>query len=267
MLENQIPRAPVEMVMSPYYPYILAISGAIFLAALGYAGRDAIQTRRWLPVLVFGGAFIASFQEAIYDVSVLVWWAENGPAPLYRAYNISVPTWMALAYPWFIGGMGYWAYRQFNDGMTPTKLWKLYFFGWFANMVLEIPALQLGNIYTYYGNQPFVILGFPMWMAFTNTLMPILVGAALHSLDDILKGPRALLVLAIVPMCTSAAEIASGWPIWFALNSGMTSVGTHVAALVVLGLSLTITYLVSLKFCTSAETRVVTQPVAQFETA
>lgn len=254
-LPNQMPDPPVNMAMSPLYPYVLALSIVIFLAALAYAVIDMRRTARVLPLLVLAGAAIASFQECIYDVAVLVWWADVDTVPMYRLFNRSVPLWMIFAYPWFIGGMGYWAYSQFQRGMGSARLWKLYFFGWFANLLLEVPALQIGNIYTYYGEQPFKILGFPMWMAMTNTLMPIFVGALLHVFDDVLRGPRTLFVLILVPAGTASAEISSGWPIWLALNSGQGLWLTQLATFVTLGVSISLVYLVSLKLCMRAPTR------------
>jgi len=248
-LPNQMPDPPVNMAMSPFYPYILALSIGIFIAALAYGWRDMQRTGRWLPLLVLAGAGIASFQECIYDVAVLVWWAEVDTTPMYRLFNRSVPLWMVFAYPWFIGGMGYWAYSRFREGMSRGQLWKLYFFGWFANLLLEVPALQIGHIYTYYGEQPFKLLGFPVWMAMTNTLMPIFVGAILHLLDDVLRGPRALFALILVPAGTASAEIAAGWPMWLALNSGQGVWVTQLATVVTLGLSLSFAYLIALKLC------------------
>lgn len=248
-MPNQMPAPPVNMAMSPLYPYILALSIGVFLLALAFAMRDAQRTGRWLPVLVLAGAAIASLQECIYDVAVLVWWAEQDTTPLYRLFNRSVPVWMLFAYPWFIGGMGYWAYRRFQAGMTARQLWSLYFFGWFANLLLEVPALQIGNIYVYYGDQAFRVFGFPIWMAMTNTLMPIFVGAILHALDDVLHGPRTLLTLILVPAATASAEIAAGWPMWLALNSGQGLWVTQIATLVTLGFSMSLAYLVSLKLC------------------
>lgn len=249
MFKNQIPAPPTGMVMSPYYNLILAANLVIVAAVLLWTIRDAFRTRRAIPVLIMAGAAVASLQECLYDVVTLVWWAQYGTTPLYRIFNISVPVWMLAAYPWYIGGMGYFAYRQFKGGMTRSGLWKLYFFGWFANLLLEVPALQLGDIYTYYGDQPFEILRFPLWMAMTNSLMPILAGGLVYVLDDVLTGTRSLMVIALVPMATAAAEIASGWPVWLALNSGAGPVATHLAALVTLGLSLMIAYLVGLKLC------------------
>lgn len=261
MLPNQIPPAPVDMVMSPHYDLILGINWVILGLVMFWIVKEARATRSLVPVLILAGAALACLQECIYDPNVLVWWSQYGHTPLYRFFNISVPFWMLLAYPWYIGGQGYWMYRKLQQGMTAPQLWKLYFFAWVANMFLEIPALQIGNIYTYYGDQPFELLGFPVWMAMTNALMPILLAVTVYSLRDVLTGPRALLIVPLVPMTTGASQIIAGWPIWIALNSGHGYAATYPAALLTLGLSLMVVYLVSLKFCRQTNVASVTSRV------
>jgi hypothetical protein len=252
MLPSQIPTAPVGIVMSPYYHLILGINVLVLAAVLVWIVREARRTSSLIPVLIMIGAAVSSLEECAFDVMVLVNWADSGHTPLYRIFDRSVPLWMVLAYPWFIGGMGYWMYSRLKQGMTAKQLWSLYFFAWGANLFLEVPPLQIGNIYTYYGNQPFQILGFPLWMAWTNALMPIFLGALVYALDDILTGVRSWLVVAIVPMAVGAAQIVAGWPIWLALNSGGGYAASYAGALATLGLSLIVVYLVALKFCQPA---------------
>jgi lipoprotein signal peptidase len=255
MVPSQIPALPTGMVMSPYYNIILFINMLVFAAILVWCIREARRSGSAIPVLIMIGAGIASLQECAFDVMVLVNWADSGHTPLYRIFDRSVPIWMLFAYPWFIGGQGYWMYRKLQQGMTGKQLWSLYFFAWFANLFLEVPALQLGNIYTYFGNQPFRILGFPLWMAWVNALMPILLASAVYAYRDSFTGVRSLLVLAVVPMAVGAAQIMIGWPIWLALNSGAGYGVTHAAAVISLGLSLIVVYLVGVKFCQPAEVR------------
>ncbi len=252
MIATQIPPMPTGMVMSSYYTPILWLNIAVFAAVMAWTIKEARQTGSLIPVLIMAGAAVASLEECAYDVMVLVNWADYGHTPLYRILDRSIPTWMVFAYPWYIGGMGCWMYKKLKQGMTVKQLWTLYFFGWGANLFLEVLPLQVGNIYTYYGNQPFQILGFPLWMAWTNCLMPILVASLIYAFDDILTGFRSLLTVAIVPMAVGAAQIIVGWPIWLALNSGAGYGVTHAAALVTLGLSLIVAYLVSVKFCQPA---------------
>ena len=249
MLSTQIPAPPTGMVMSPQYDLILGLNVVVLAAVLVWIFREARRTSSLIPVLIMIGAAVASLEECAFDVVVLVNWAQYGHTPLYRIFDRSVPIWMALAYPWFIGGMGYWMYSRLKRGMTLKQLWALYFFGWGANLFLEIPALQIGSIYTYYGNQPFQILGFPLWMAWTNSLMPILMGALIYTLDNLLTGFRSLLVIALVPMAVGTAQIVAGWPSWLALNSGAGYSVTRAAALLTLGLSLVVVYFVGAKSC------------------
>ena len=138
---------------------------------------------------------------------------------------------------------------------------------WLANFALEMPGLNLG-IYQYYGDQPFKLFGFPLWMAMTNAVMPLLGGALLNLFKDVLTGPRVLLAIPMMPMVTGMPQIAIGWPTWLALNSGGGPVVTHAAALISLGLSLTAVYLLGSRVCVAAGaaanepdfTRVVTRP-------
>lgn len=259
MLPNQIPAAPIDMAMSPHYDSILAINWIVLGLVALWILKEARSTRSFVPVLILAGAALACLQECAYDVMVLVWWPQYGHDPLYRFFNISVPFWMLLAYPWYIGGQGYWMYKKLQQGMTSGQLWKLYGFAWLANMFLEIPPLQIGNIYTYYGDQPFQLLGFPVWMAMTNSLMPILLAAAVYTLRDTLTGLRALLIIPLVPMTTGTAQIIAGWPIWLALNSGLGYSATYPAALLTFGLSLMVVYLVSQKFCRQPQAVAATQ--------
>jgi hypothetical protein len=252
MLPNQIATPPVDLVMSPHYNIVLAVSFGLLALALAWVLVDCRKTGRLLPLLILIGCAIASLEECLFDVFCNVWWAQYGVKPFYRILNISVPLWMLPAYGWFMGGGGYLMYRKLQAGITPRQLWLFYFSFWAANLALELPALWLGNIYTYYGPQPFQILGFPLWMAATNSLVPICLGFVFYSLDDTLRGPRALLAVAIAPMIVGAAEFTAAWPTWLALNAGVGYGVTRPAALVTFGLSFLVVYLVGLKFCTAA---------------
>ena len=243
-LTNQIPAPPVELVMPPINS-VVAIANLVVLAIVAvFVAREARRTRSWIPLLILAGAALASLQEPIYDIVGAVWYPEHGTIAYIRAFNVSIPLWLIPGYAWYIGGLGNVMYRKMQPGVERRPLWQYYFLFWLANFALEMPGLNLG-IYQYYGDQPFRVLGFPLWMAVTNGLMPLMIGALFNALRDVLVGPAALLTVVLVPMVVGATQIAAGWPTWLALNAGRGPGATLVGALLSLGLALSAIYLLS----------------------
>jgi hypothetical protein len=246
MLDNQIPVPPVEMVMPPINTFVALANLVLLIAVTVWVALESRRSRSAIPVLILVGAALTSLQEPIYDIVGAVWYPEHATVAYIRAFNVSIPLWLIPGYAWYIGGLGNFMYKVMR-GSTRRPLWQYYFLFWVANFALEMPGLNLG-IYRYYGDQPFRVLGFPLWMAMTNGLMPLMIGAIFNGLRDILIGPRALLTLVLVPMIVGATQIAAGWPTWLALNANVGVTGTTLAALISLGLALSIIYILSKKF-------------------
>jgi hypothetical protein len=242
ILANQIPVPPVDMVM-PSINSVVALANFGVLAVVAVlVAREARRTQSWVPLLILLGAALASLQEPIYDIVGAVWYPEHGTVAFNRAFNVSIPLWLIPGYAWYIGGLGNFMYRKMQRGALHRPLWQYYLLFWLANFALEMPGLNLG-IYRYYGEQPFRVLGFPLWMAVTNALMPLLIGSLFNRLRGILVGPAALLAVVLVPMVVGAAQIAAGWPTWLALNSGQGLLVTGAGAVASLGLALSVIYL------------------------
>jgi hypothetical protein len=241
-LANQIPVPPVDMAMPPINDAIAAANFVVLAIVAYFVAREARRSRSLIPVFLLLGAALSSLQEPIYDIVGAVWYPQYGTTAYLRAFNVSIPLWLIPGYSWYIGGLGNLMYRKMRDGVTARELWIYYFLFWGANFVLELPGLNL-DIYRYYGHQPFKVLGFPLWMAMTNGLMPLLIGALFNALRGVLTGPTAWLTVVLVPMVVGAAQIAAGWPVWLALNAGLGVAGTDVAALASLGLAFAIIHL------------------------
>lgn len=261
-IHNQIPLPPIDMIMPATANNVIAVINYTVLAIVAFLMlRDGRRTQSLLPLFCLIGGLASFLMEPIYDMVGSVWYPQHGQTPLFRAFNYSIPLWMQPAYAWYIAGQGYWMYKKFQQGVSGQQLWRYYFLFWISNLVLEVPGLTLG-IYYYYGAQPFKVFGFPLWMAMTNSLMPILLGASFLSLRDVLTGRRIWIVAPIVPMIIGCCQISAGWPTWLALNSGQGLLVTHAAALVSLSFSMTIVYVVSLKFCVASKA-VATQPAGR----
>jgi hypothetical protein len=102
-------------------------------------------------------------------------------------------------------------------------------------------------VYTYYGNQPFDIWGFPLWWGFVNPLMPMIAGALIYKLKPYLSGAALVLaVIAIIPMSDGIANAAVAWPVIAALNMDVGYVGTWIASCITLALALFVVWIISL---------------------
>jgi hypothetical protein len=246
MLTNQIPVPPVEMVMPPINTLVAVANFVLLMGVTVWVALESRRSRSAVPLLILIGAALTSLQEPIYDIVGAVWYPDRDTVAYVRAFNVSIPLWLIPGYSWYIGGLGNYMVKVMRDGVT-RPLWHYYFLFWIANFALEMPGLNLG-IYRYYGDQPFRVLGFPLWMAVTNGLMPLMIGAIFNGLRDILVGPAALFTLVLVPMVVGATQIAAGWPTWLALNAGIGAAGTSVAALISLGFAFSVLYLLGRKF-------------------
>jgi hypothetical protein len=242
-VQNQIPLPPVEMVMPPINTAVAIANGAILALVALWVAKQARRDRSPIPLLILLGAAVSSLQEPIYDIVGAVWYPDHQSVAYLRAFNVSIPLWLIPGYAWYIGGLGNYMVKVMRDG-GGRPLWQYYFVFWLANFALEMPGLNLG-IYRYYGDQPFRLFGFPLWMAVTNGLMPLMIGALFNSLRGVLKGPAVLLTVVLVPMVVGTAQIAAGWPIWLALNAGIGVSGTSAAALVSLAFAFCIIYVLS----------------------
>ena len=251
MLENQIPAPPVDMVMPPVNATVAIICYVLLALFTAWTLVESKRKQSPVPILILLGGVLTILQEPILGHVGSFWYPEIGPAPFFRAFNVSIPLWAVAAYGLYVGGLTVLVHRRMSAGMTVKQLWTVYFLIWVFNLGLELPGLNLG-IYRYYNDPPFNVFGFPMIWAMTNVAIPVFASAVLIAYKDFLTGARALLILPLMPMMGMAAEGATGFPSWLALNSGVGSGTKFFAACTTLGMSLLVTYMISLKFCKPA---------------
>ena len=230
---NQLPVPPIDMVM-PETPNL--VFTVLNFVVLGIVAAMLLRSsfRQWtpIPILFLVGGMLAYVTEPFFDMMVGAWYPQHGTDSFLRAFNVRVPVWVIGPWGFYIGGQAYLVYMKFFHGMRSDWLWKMFPIFWITNVMFEIPGLQLG-VYTYYGPQAFKIGGFPLWMGVANACMPILIGAVVYSIRSFLTGPRAWLLVPMMPMLAVASGGTIGWPMWFALNSGFTETGTMIVTGVV----------------------------------
>ncbi len=149
-----------------------ALRVALFAAALVLGLSVVWAVRNWrvsgspLHLLCLAGGLVCSFDEAIVDILGKCWFPPEAIA--YTAYGRDVPWWVVCCYGIFFGNLPYLFARAFQKGITKRFFWQCIAGGFAFNALIEMPVLS-ADVYTYYGNQPFSVGGFPLWWMFVNT--------------------------------------------------------------------------------------------------
>jgi hypothetical protein len=239
-----IPEVPSGLHMPASAEFAFTVYQAIPIAIFViYAARVWRRERDVLPFLfLLGGAACVLIEPIVDNLGLCDFPVEGQRWTQLAVLNRHIPLFVGEAYTWYVGGQAYLIYRLLKKGTPGPVLWRCYFIFAVANFALEVPGLQI-DAYTYYGNQPFWVLGFPLWWAFVNPLMPMTFAVAVYRMRHRLVGWMALGVVVLAPMADAVANAAAGWPVWLALNSGkgyfvtyLGGTGTILLALMTMGI-------------------------------
>jgi hypothetical protein len=197
---------------------VATVAMAVLVAGFtAYAVREIVRSRSaTLALLLIGGA-ISYFNEPIDDVLGLVWHPVVGQWTALDTFA-RVPLWGLGIYIVFFGGMPYLILQSLRRGVTRRQLW-----GWVGvlavvDIAVELPVLASG-IYSYYGDAPMQIGGFPVYWIVINAVGPLALAVLLLVTGDTFTGRRALYLPFLPIMFDTAGSVAVGWPIFSALNA------------------------------------------------
>ena len=236
---------PIDMAMPQLPQLVFLVANTLICAlAFAYAERQRRRTGSAVGFLLLLAGAATVINEPVVDVLGLCWFAKQGSIGLFTAWGVTIPAFMLPVYCWYVGGQALFVFGAMQAGITASRLYRLYGIFALVNVALELPGLNMG-IYAYYGNQPFEVLGFPLWWPICNALMPIVMAALVHVLLPYLRGMSLLLVILLGPMAAGMTNGAIGIPVWVALNSSAPAWVAYCAALVSLALGLTLAFLLS----------------------
>jgi hypothetical protein len=247
---DQIPQPPVGRLVphGPLSAYAI-INGLMTAAVVILLVRDAWRTRSAFPLAFLVAGALAGLVEPIYDGNIHVWFAQPSETAAYRFYNVPYP-WYEMPGNSVLGGPIYWMYLQFQRGITARGLWGYFVLWSLFDTVWEIPGTTM-EAYAYYGPQPFLLSGFPLWVGMLAGLGLPLAGYTAHALRGVLAGARLwLMVVILVPVVIYGSEVIA-WPMWITLNGGQGLVVTRLAALVSLAFTISAYYFLTLTYAKS----------------
>jgi hypothetical protein len=149
-------------------------------STLGWLAIQARRTRSVLPCsALLGGLAVGLVVPPIYNYLTLCWFPSNIPLPFVTEFGMKDPLFDALGYVLFIGFGGYLLYSLLRKGLGAKAVYTSFVLWGVADLLLEIPFLQTG-LYRYYGDQPLLIGGLPLYWVFLNGLVPTIAGSLMY---------------------------------------------------------------------------------------
>lgn len=192
---------------------VLAVAVAGFVVA---ALVSWYRSKRPTFLLLLAGGYICSFNEPLIDFLCHCFFPADGWVG-HTVFHRSIPVWVILAYVVFYGGLTYVLSAAFKSGVTRRALWICIGIWGVLNLAMEIPLLQ-SNLYLYYGDQPFVVGGFPLSQLVFNAFGSLLGAAVTTRLSWLFTGARRLLLL-LVPFVTFMSSWVVGMPLFLVLGT------------------------------------------------
>lgn len=196
-----------------------SLATAALVFALVYWWRTGRPTI--LALFFAGGAMM--LLEPMVDV-VGGCWHPNDLARVFTLWDRPMPVWLCLTYFVYFGVGGGVTWLVLRRGMTPRLLWGLFISSAIGDAVMEM-VLMHWNTYVYYGDQPLVVMKFPLWWAAVNSLVDVAVAVAIVRYEHALRGVRAVLIIPLAVAISAAINTVAGWPSWTAINSNIGGVG------------------------------------------
>jgi hypothetical protein len=239
---DQAPRGGNELIVT------IAV-GAVWLVCMGYSIRTWLRHGDIRGVLLTLGGAIATLQEPMVDVLGYVW--VRSDLTVFETFGRQMPLWAVLAYSVYWGFQPYVIAQLAERGMT-LRTFRICIGACFAlNLLLEWPVLNTA-IYTYYGNPPFEVLGFPLHWLFINGAGVVGSATVAAKRPQWFQGRRVGYLLLVPVIVTPAMSLASGLPVFSALQSspGTPAVITWIASIITMIIAAVIIDICGRALCT-----------------
>lgn len=192
---------------------------ALAAVALVYVVRVARQQRAWWPFLVLASGTLTCLMEPMFDHLYGLWFPHQGEWTLFTAYGVHEPVWLVPAYFSIYGGGGLLILRALQKRPVVATVWRMYAVMVGVAMVAEIAYVQLMGVYEYQDHQPWVVLGYPLFLGFVNSMSAFIGGVLLWRLIPLVQGPWRLGLVLVTPVAF-AMEAFGGGVVYLAVRHG-----------------------------------------------
>lgn len=240
---------PWDAVM-PAGPQTILIALSVLVAALSIWFVSAEHKRRndWVPVFAFVGGGLAVFYEPLGDILVSVLYPIHGQIGWIDVMGRKVPLFIGVLYFWYMSVPAIYFLRQLEHGLSAATLWRNYALVIAIAIGIEIFGVSL-DAWVYYGSQPYVVFGVPLWAPFTYGGFVVTICVGLHAMATNLDRRHHWLIVPAIPMFMGGGHCILALPAALAMFTTDTPLWIWLGATVSIALSLLLVYVVSLVYC------------------
>jgi len=172
---------------------------ALALAAIAYVVRTCLRDRVIWPTLLLTSGALTCLMEPLFDHLYGLWFYEEGQWHLYTTFGSNQPVWVPGAYIAFYGGATVIIARTIARRPSMRTVWTMYASIAAMALIAEITYISVLEVYCYQDRQPFVVLGYPIFLGFTNAMSAVVSGIVAYRLVPLLRGPAQLYLITLVP--------------------------------------------------------------------
>jgi len=189
------------------------------------------------PLFVLVSGTLTCLMEPLFDHLYGLWFREQGQWHLYTTFGSHQPIWVPAAYLTFYGGATVFIARTIARRPAVRTVWTMYAFIVVMAIAAEMTYVSVLKVYEYQDSQPFVVLGYPIFLGFTNAMSALVSGIVIYRLAPQLRGIAQLYLIPVVPMAFAAGLFGTGI-LYLSVRHSVDNppmVLVHLAALTVVG--------------------------------
>ena len=196
-------------------------------ATLVWAGVLSRRRGTILPVTLVVAVAVSSILEPLYDIAYHLLWYTGGSVggrlsghqwSLFTAFGLPQPVWVMPAYVMVFGLPALLMYDRLARGATGAMITRMAALLFVTTAAFETTANNL-NLYGYYGQAPFRLLRYPLWIAVMESaqitgfavLCAVLARRKTHE-------RQCLALFAVFPANFGFDVIGAGFPALIAMN-------------------------------------------------
>ncbi len=207
---------------------------AIALIMVVVSMIEGLRFRSTVPFAIVMAGAACVFPESVDNYLAGCFWSQShDPNKLFYFLMGREFDYYTIAMWWPFGALlGYIFYAALMRNVKTGALWTAFALSGLADIMFEETLLRYGGIYTYFGHQPLVLLGyFPWWWLFANVAALYLSVAIAYRFREWFNGWKSVLILALMPLCYIGGFAFSGLPTIYAIQGNFSPFVTQAAGI------------------------------------